>query len=49
MTANKKSAAEKRTSLPRDAKKTSDFVKDWEKISRSGKHDLKVLKKLCCS
>lgn len=44
MTTNKKSAAEKRTNLPRDAKKTSDFVKDWEKISRSGKHDLNSVK-----
>ena len=40
----KKSSAEKRTNLPRDAKKASDFVKDWEKISRSGKHDLNRLK-----
>lgn len=44
MTTNKKSAAEKRTNLPRDAKKTSDFVKDWEKISRSVKHDMNRLK-----
>ena len=44
MMTKKKSSAEKRTNLPRDAKKTNDFVKDWEKISRSGKHDLNGVK-----
>ncbi len=40
----KKSSAEKRTSLPRDAKKTSDFVKAWGRLYRSGKQDLNSVK-----
>ncbi len=37
-------ASEKRTKLPRDSKKTDDFVKNWEKLERSGKHDMNVVK-----
>lgn len=41
---NKKTAEEKRTSLPRDSKKDDNFLKNWEKLSRSGKHDMNRLK-----
>ena len=41
---NKRTAASKRAVMPRDSRKTSDFIKDWEKLSRSGKHDMNVLK-----
>ena len=40
----KKITDKKRAKLPRDSRKMSNFLKDWEKISRSGKHDMKVLK-----
>ena len=42
----KESSTEKRTNLPRDAKKASDFVKNWEKLSRSGKHDMNGIKEV---
>ena len=44
MMTQKKSSAEKRTTLPRDAKKAGDFVKSWRRLSRSGKHDMNALK-----
>ena len=34
----------KRVKIPRDSQKMSSFIKDWEKLSRSGKHDMNVLK-----
>ncbi len=40
----KRSPDSKRTNPPRDAKKAPKFLKDWENLSRSGKHDLNVLK-----
>ena len=44
MSANKKTADEKRTVLPRDSKKDDNFLKNWEKLSRSGKHDINNIK-----
>ena len=44
MTDGKRTAASKRTKFPRDARKSKDFIKDWEKLSRSGKHDMHRLK-----
>ena len=44
MSQSKRSPDSKRTNPPRDAKKAPKFLKDWEKLSRSGKHDLNILK-----
>ena len=44
MASKKMSADDKRTKPIRDARKASSFVKDWEKLSRSGKHDMHRLK-----
>ena len=44
MMTKKKSSAEKRANLPRDSKKTSDFTKNWRRLSRSGKHDMNGVK-----
>ena len=41
-----KSAADKRTNPPRDVDKSKDFLKDWENLAKSGKHDLNVLKEV---
>ncbi len=43
-TDNRKDTDRKRTPIIRDARKTKDFVKDWDKLSRSGKHDMNALK-----
>jgi mRNA interferase YafQ len=43
---SKKSATSKRTSLPRASDYTKTFLKDWEKISCSGRYDLKRLKEV---
>lgn len=40
----KKSAASKRTSLLRASDYTKGFLKDWQRLSRSGRYDLKRLK-----
>lgn len=40
----KKSAARKRTSLPRRCELTKVFLKDWQRLSRSGRYDMKRLK-----
>ena len=40
----KRTAKSKRIILPRDVRKSSDFIKDCEKLSRSGRHDLNLLK-----
>ena len=42
----KKTPSSKRTNPPRDVVKTDDFIKDWKKLSHSGKHDMKVLKEV---
>lgn len=37
-------ASAKRASLPRGASYTKQFVKDWERLSRSGRYDMRQLK-----
>lgn len=39
-------AAGKRTGLPRQVEITRSFVKDWERLSRSGRYDMKRLKQV---
>ncbi len=41
-----KKAADKRAELPRRSDYTKDFLKDWERLSRSGRFDLKRLKEV---
>ena len=43
---SKKSASSKRACLPRYFEFADDFLKDWEKLSRSGKHDMHRLKEV---
>ncbi|MBQ6969911.1 MAG: type II toxin-antitoxin system YafQ family toxin [Synergistaceae bacterium] len=43
---NRRTAESKRTLPPRDSTKSDDFRKDWEKLSRSGKHDMHRLKEV---
>lgn len=40
----KRTAASKRASLPRAADYTKSFLKDWERLSRSGRYDRNRLK-----
>lgn len=40
----KKTAASKRAALPRAADYTKLFQKDWERLSHSGRYDMKRLK-----
>ena len=40
----KKSAADKRTALPRQIEYAKAFAKDWERLSRSGRYDMHRLK-----
>lgn len=44
MPSTKKPASSKRASLPREASYEKKFVKDWERLSRSGRYDMKQLK-----
>ena len=44
MVKQKRTAESKRTNPPRDSRKDDKFLKDWERLSRSGKHDMNVLK-----
>lgn len=37
-------ASTKRASLPRASSYTKQFLKDWERLSRGGRHDLGALK-----
>jgi mRNA interferase YafQ len=37
-------ASSKRTAFPRAVAYTKNFVKDWEKLSRSGRYDMRQLK-----
>ena len=46
MVKQKRTAESKRTNPPRDSSKDDKFLKDWERLSRSGKHDMKVLKEV---
>ena len=41
---SKKPATSKRAKLPRASDHTRQFVKDWERLSHSGRHDMKLLK-----
>ena len=41
---SKKPASSKRAPLPRASDYTKTFLKDWERLSRSGSYDLKRLK-----
>ena len=42
----KRAAGSKRTTLPRSSDFSRDFLKDWERLSRSGRFDLIRLKEL---
>lgn len=41
---SKKTAENKRTSLPRAADYTRSFLKDWQRLFHSGRYDMKRLK-----
>ena len=41
---SKRPASSKRAPLPRASDYTKTFLKDWERLSRSGRYDLKRLK-----
>jgi mRNA interferase YafQ len=41
---SKKTASSKRATPPRACDYTKSFLKDWERLSRSGRYDLKRLK-----
>lgn len=41
---SKKSAASKRARLPRASDYTRDFLKDWQRLSHSGRYDMNRLK-----
>jgi mRNA interferase YafQ len=40
----KRTAASKRSALPRAAEYVKSFLKDWERLSRSGRYDMNRLK-----
>lgn len=41
---SKKPAASKRTTLPRASAYTKDFLRDWQRLSHSGRYDMTRLK-----
>ena len=41
---SKRTAASKRASLPRAADYTREFLKDWKRLSHSGRYDMNRLK-----
>lgn len=41
----KKTASDKRTGPPREFSQTKRFIKDWERLSNSGRYDMHRLKK----
>jgi len=41
---SKRTAASKRAALPRAADYAKSFLKDWERLSRSGRYDMNRLK-----
>ena len=43
---SKKPASTKRAPLPRRSDYTKAFVKDWERLSRSGRYDMQRLKEV---
>jgi mRNA interferase YafQ len=42
----KKSASSKRAPIPRRSDYTKTFAKDWERMSRSGRYDMHLLKQV---
>lgn len=42
--ASKKPPAAKRAALPRESSYTTRFLKDWDRLGRSGRYDMKRLK-----
>lgn len=44
MPSTKKPASSKRAALPRSADYAKSFLKDWERLSRSGRYDMVQLK-----
>lgn len=44
MPSTKKPASSKRAAFPREASYEKRFVKDWERLSRSGRYNMKQLK-----
>src|SRR3546814_1337002 len=44
MPSTKKPASSKRASFPREASYEKRFVKDWERLSRSGRYNMNQLK-----
>lgn len=44
MPSTKTPASVKRAAFPREAAYTKKFVKDWERLSRSGRYDMRQLK-----
>ena len=44
MPSTKKPTSSKRASFPREASYEKRFVKDWERLSRSGRYNMKQLK-----
>ena len=42
----KKPTSSKRASLPRSADYAKSFVKDWERLSRSGRYNMHQLKEV---
>jgi mRNA interferase YafQ len=43
---SKKPAQQKRANLPRRSDRTGRFVKDWERLSHSGRYDMRHLKEI---
>jgi len=43
---SKKTSANKRAPLPRAADRTKPFVKDWERLTHSGRYDMNRLKEV---
>jgi mRNA interferase YafQ len=43
---SKKPAQQKRANLPRSSDKTRHFVKDWERLSHSGRYNMRHLKEV---
>lgn len=41
---SKKAASDKRAALPRTSDYTKAFAKDWERLSRTGRYDMALLK-----
>lgn len=43
---SKKTAASKRANLPRASDYTKEFLKDWQRLSQSGRYDMNRLKEV---